>query len=189
MATKKEIKEVLKELNLTELDMDNFWEDLKESNATARLLNKCGKTWRDMNAGVIKSLPTQKERDLENAERKAQEEKEKAEIELKAKQDREYYYNHFDEIILSKIDKGEELTEDELSTIRDYSIEDIEGDESRWSRDIESIIELCGRTFSLSWSRGLTECQENSFYNQPHEVEKKTTIKTITVVEWISKTK
>ena len=78
MATKKEIKEILKELSLTETDMDNFWEDLKETNSKARLLDKCGKTWRDMNRPVIEAVPTQKQRDIESAERKAQEEKEKA---------------------------------------------------------------------------------------------------------------
>ena len=35
--------------------------------------------------------------------------------------------------------------------------------------------------------RGLTEYQENAFYEQPYEVEKRTYEKTITVTEWINK--
>jgi hypothetical protein len=41
----------------------------------------------------------------------------------------------------------------------------------------------------VEWEEGLTENQENEFYNQPYEVEKKTYEKTITVTEWVSKNK
>lgn len=35
-----------------------------------------------------------------------------------------------------------------------------------------------------SWENGLTENQENEYYDQPTEVKKVTTEKTITVTEW-----
>lgn len=89
------------------------------------------------------------------------------------------------EIMIQKIDKHEDLTEKELSRLREYSIEDIEGDEARWTRSIDSIVELCGRTFMLHWQRGLTEYQENEFMIQPYEVAKREITKTVVVTEWV----
>jgi len=187
MATKKEIKEILKELNLTESQMDKFWKSNYDTNFIVRNLTNSGKTWRDMNGSVIRQLPTQKERDLESIEKKRIEDEKKARKELEKKQSEEYYYEHFEELMVEKIDKKEFLTERELSEIRDFSIEDEEGDEGRWTRSITSILKMCGRYFELNWMRGLTEYQENEFYDQPYEVEKITYEKTFTVTEWIAK--
>ena len=55
---------------------------------------------------------------------------------------------------------------------REYEVETIEGDEGRWTRYIETIIEVNGRLFSINWERGLTEYQENSYDYQPVEVER-----------------
>ena len=92
----------------------------------------------------------------------------------------------YEEYILGKIDSGEELTETELSEFcGNFNVVDISyGENRRWSRSIISIIEICGRYFALDWEEGLTEYQENEFYNQPVEVEKKEYTKTITVTEW-----
>lgn len=92
------------------------------------------------------------------------------------------YDNDFDEIMLRKIDSGEELTEYELDELR-YG-DRIKEDEGRWTRTVTSIFELCGRYFALEWEEGLTEMQENEFNNQPYEVEKVTYEKTITIIEW-----
>ena len=92
----------------------------------------------------------------------------------------------FQKKILEKIDTGEELSESELSRLcYEHSIWDEDGDEGRWTRSVESVIELDGRYFSIIWDRGLTECQENEFWNQPVEVRKHTYEKTIEVTEWI----
>lgn len=185
MATKKEIKELLKELGQTELQMDAFWNELIETNWKVKSLSNAGKTWRDMNASVIKEIPTQKQRDLEFAERGALEEQTKKLAELEAKTKQKYYNDHFEEIIINKIDNGEKLSERELSTlVWEY---EIERDNGRWTRSISSVVQLQDRCFCLNWEEGLTESQENEFYYQPYEVEKKTYEKTITVTEWIKK--
>ena len=189
MATKKEIKEILKTLNLTEADMDTYWNDLIETNWKVKQINRCGKTWRDMSESVIRTLPEQKQKDIEAAEQKKREEEEKEAAELKAKQERDYYDSHFEEIIVNKIDNGETLTEKELQRLV-WDCEEVdrdEGENRRWSRTVSSILLISGRYFCLDWEEGLTECQENEYYNQPYEVEKKTYEKTITVTEWVSK--
>lgn len=103
-----------------------------------------------------------------------------------------YYFEQYvkahewEEEILEKIDNGEALSERELKELvfDGYEIERHEGENRRWTRTVESIVELCGRTFSISWEEGLTECQENGFYEQPVEVECHEYEKTITVKEW-----
>lgn len=92
----------------------------------------------------------------------------------------------FEKEMLAKIDAGEKLDRSELAKLcYDYSICDEEGYEHRWVREMESIVELDGRYFSILWMRGLTEYQENEFEDQPVEVRKHTYEKTIEVTEWI----
>lgn len=93
--------------------------------------------------------------------------------------------------MLSKIDSGKKLTEKELSMLpyEFNEVERINGENRRWLRSVTSIIEIGGRYFKLQWEQGLTESQENEFYNQPYEVEKNTYEKTITVTEWVKKSK
>jgi len=189
MATKKDIKKLLKKLNLKESDMDTYWNELIETNWKIKSLNDSGKTWRDLNTYLIEQLPTQKQRDIESAERKEKEEQAKIEAELKAKQEKEYYEEHYEEIILNKIDSGEKLSERELASLV-WDFEEVSreyGDNRRWTRSVTSIIKIDDRFFCVNWENGLTECQENEFYDQPYEVEKKTYEKTITVTEWVSK--
>jgi hypothetical protein len=91
--------------------------------------------------------------------------------------------------LLEKIDSGEKLSERELKTLVFECNEEerIEGDDRRWQRSIKSIIKFENRYFAISWEQGLTENQEDDFYNQPYEVTKKTYEKTITVTDWIKK--
>lgn len=185
MATKKEIKAILKELNVTETDMQHFWDELIEINSLCKSLHRSGKKWSDLPVHLIRQIPTQKEKDLEATEKRSVEEAEKAAAVERAKKEKAYYNEHFEEIMIQKIDKHEDLTEKELSRLREYSIEDIEGNEGRWTRSIDSIVELCGRTFMLHWQRGLTEYQENEFMIQPYEVAKREITKTVVVTEWV----
>lgn len=186
MASSKEIREFLKETNYTVEDMDRFWAEGCEVNRNCQIIQKSGKSWRSLHINVIKELPTIKETTL--AELKEKEEAEKAEA-LKKQQEeeaRKYYYDHFDEIMVEKIDKGEELTEKEL---RDMvftckQIYEESGENRRWTRSKMTIVELCERYFRVDWEEGLTECQEDEFYEQPVEVVKHTYQKTITVTEW-----
>lgn len=186
MAYKKEIKPWLKENGYTWDDMDRFWEELIQTNPKVSQLAKSGVTWDQMNMSVITSIPTQKQRDEEQKIKKEEEERLKAEAEQKAKEEEDYYWEHFEEIMIRKIDAGERLTEQEIRMIvfETNEIERNKGENRRWSRSVKSIVEMCSRYFCVDWEEGLTEYQENEFYNQPYEVKKNTYEKTITVTEW-----
>lgn len=94
----------------------------------------------------------------------------------------------YEKDLLSKIDSGENLTERELKMLAlEFDIERIEGDNRRWQREVRSISQLGDRTFAVDWQEGLTECQENEFYNQPIEVIKNEYEKTVKVTEWVKK--
>ena len=95
-------------------------------------------------------------------------------------------FDKYETDILAKIDAGEKLEECDIrDLVFDYEIDKIEHGSGRWTTTVETIIELCDRTFSITWERGLTECQENEFYNQPVEVRKRTYVKPVVVTEWI----
>lgn len=181
----KEQKEWLKQSGYTENDMDQFWKDNIDTNFIIRNLNNCGMTWRDMNISCVMNLPTQKERDAKALEEKRRlEEAQKAE-KLREQQELDYYNTHFEEIVINKIDNNELLSERELrELVSEFSVDSECGDNRRWTRTVTTIVELCGRFFSIDWEEGLTECQENEFNSQPIEVYKNTYEKTITVTEW-----
>ena len=98
----------------------------------------------------------------------------------------------FDDEVLRKIDAGEALTEKEIRTLVlcGYAVEEIEHRVGRWERQVSSIVEIKDRYFSIDWSEGLTEIQENSFDDfYPEEVESYE--ETVVVKKWrpIEKTK
>lgn len=84
----------------------------------------------------------------------------------------------------------QELVQDYLFTNQgdriEYEIIDtIYDDElNRWSRNIQTIIKYKNKYYSILWEEGLTEYQDNGFYEQPYEVIKKT--KVIEQDYWIS---
>ena len=72
---------------------------------------------------------------------------------------------------LELLNSNSKLSEQEISDlICNYEIERIKGDNSRWSRNIVSIIKLKDKYFKVCWEEGLTEYQENSYIYQPYEV-------------------
>lgn len=95
--------------------------------------------------------------------------------------------NITNEKILNKIDKKYKLTEKEIQVFMNdnFQVDEIEGVEHRWYREITTIIERNNRYFAIEWNRGLTECQEHEFPNQPYEVEPKD--KVIVINEWVKK--
>ena len=95
--------------------------------------------------------------------------------------------NEKDMEIIQKLNDEINLSESELSYLHEYAIKDIEGDSGRWSRMISSIIEFNNQTYILFWENGLTEYQENSFYEQPVKVkiEKVTKVVTVEVTNYI----
>ena len=181
--------EWMKQEGYTIADMDRFWQENYETNFVVRNLTNNGYSWRDMNISVVQKLPTQKDRDREYLETKAREEEEKRLAELSEQQKKQYYEEHFEEIMCQKIDGQMTLTEDELHRLLDYELyEEREyGDDTRWSRGVASVIKLCNRHFMLYWQKGLTEMQEDYFCDQPYEVEKVQYEKTILVKEWWEK--
>lgn len=84
----------------------------------------------------------------------------------------------------------QELIQDYLFTNQgdkiEYEIVDtIYDDElNRWSRNAQTIIKYKNKYYSILWEEGLTEYQDNEFYEQPYEVIKKT--KVIEQDYWIS---
>lgn len=88
---------------------------------------------------------------------------------------------NFEKEILAKIDSGEKLSERELSgLVSDYEFDQAgNGDYGRWTERMNTIVLIGERYFSIKWDRGLTECVENEFDNQPVEVFKKEYEKTI----------
>lgn len=193
MATKKEINQWLKESCLTKEQVSNMWKDLANTNALVSSLIRCGKSWEEMNMSVIKSIPTQKQRDLDSAKKREEEESKKREEEeskkIVEKETRKYYNEHFLEIMVSKIDAGENLTERELEKFRWFG-NDIEyGENRRWNRTVTTEVEYDGRFFIIDWEEGLTEYQENGFYDQPYEVEKITEKQTVVATRNIKKEK
>lgn len=76
----------------------------------------------------------------------------------------------------------QELTQDYLFTNQgdriEYEIIDtIYDDElNRWSRNVQTIIKYKNKYYSILWEEGLTEYQDNGFYEQPYEVIKKTKV-------------
>ena len=182
----KEQKTWMKEAGYTEAQMDTFWNDNVDTNPIVRNLNSHGMSWRDMNLVCVKQLPTQKERDLKAiAEKEAKERADKEAEEARLREEK-YYNEHFDELMVNKILTHEDLTDRELSElVYGYAVETDYGENRRWTRTNTTVVKLLGRYFSVDWEEGLTEYQEDEFYNQPIEVEKKTYEKTITVTEWI----
>lgn len=94
--------------------------------------------------------------------------------------------------------KNKTFAEEELQElVRDYLftnqgdrieyeiIDTIYDDElNRWSRNVQTIIKYKNKYYSILWEEGLTEYQDNGFYEQPYEVIKKT--KVIEQDYWIS---
>lgn len=188
MAYKKDIKPWLKENNLTWEDVDSIWKDCCEVNETCKWISKSGKTWSELSMHLIKQLPTLKQETLKQQKEKEEAEKKKAEEERIAKEKEEYYWSHFEELMIQKIDKREKLSEKELRIlVQEYEIESEWEENHRWTRSVCTIVKLDERYFAVNWEEGLTECQEDEFYEQPYEVEKKTYEKTITVTEWLKK--
>lgn len=83
------------------------------------------------------------------------------------------------EEFLQRYDSGKtNFTEDEIMgmTYGDLGnyVDEIDGERHRWYQEVETIFEVGGRLFAISWDRGLTEMQENDFDEaEVYEVERK----------------
>lgn len=185
MATKKEISELLKKLNLKESDIDAMWKELYDINWKVKNITDSGNSWKDLHISVIEDIPTLKEKTLASLKEKEEKEKKEAEEKQKQKEAEEYYANNFEKIMYDKILAKENLDEDELSELVDeYSVVTEKGDTLRWTQLMTTIVKLMDKHFAIPWQKGLTEYQENVYLDQPYEVEEECYPKTIIVHEW-----
>lgn len=188
-STKAERTALLKKLGYTETDMQNFWNECKEINTKVKMLSNAGLNWTDLTVHQIEQLPTLKETTLKQIEEKVAQEAAEAERKVLEEEAEKYYEEHFEEIMLTKLEKGEHLTEDELrELVEEYEWEELEdGDRLRWTQVKHTIVKLGDKFFKIDWQQGLTENQPNEFMDQPYEVELHEYEKTITVREWKEK--
>ena len=87
--------------------------------------------------------------------------------------------------IIEKLYAGEELSTGELRYLAtgfsldyvepgDYiHVDEFDGDIGRWTQDVQTIIKVGEDLWAINWERGLTEMQENLFYEQPYRVVRK----------------
>lgn len=93
-----------------------------------------------------------------------------------------------EEKILAKLNGHTDLTESELKYFvweMGKQVDEIEGEDHRWQREVKTIIEIDGKLYAVDWRRGLTESQESDFWEQPYEVERHEEVVTKTVVNYV----
>ena len=95
------------------------------------------------------------------------------------------YLCDYDETV-NKLKSGDKLSEREIKTLvyDGIEVDEIEGDSGRWTQGVQTIIDIDGELWAIEWYRGLTEYQENEFYNQPYRVVKRE--KQIVVTEYVA---
>ena len=188
-STKKERNALLKKLGLTETDMDRIWSELVEiKHGLISNLDKAGLNWTDMTIYQIELLPGLKEKTLKDREERAKKEELKKAEEDKKRKEEEYYNENREQILLDKITNKLVLSEDEIcDLIMYFEVDRIYGDNDDWTRPVRTIVELGDKYFEVDWEEGLTECQENTYMNQPFEVELHTSKKVVEIKNWVLK--
>ena len=91
--------------------------------------------------------------------------------------------------IENKIINGEELNEYERKMcawgeVGEY-VDEEEGDSGRWTEYMSTIFEVGGQLYCINWEKGLTECQENEYWEQPYKVKREEKVVTTTVVSYV----
>lgn len=98
--------------------------------------------------------------------------------------------------IIEKMYAGEKLSEKELKLLATgydrycdtepgefEAIDEVEHDSGRWTTYMGTIIKVGNDLWEIPWEKGLTEYQENMFYEQPCRVQKRE--KQIVVTEYV----
>lgn len=92
--------------------------------------------------------------------------------------------------IQDKIIQGVDLTEKELYDcsmgLVGTWIEDREGEKHRWTQSMTTIFKIDEQYYALEWEQGLTEYQENEFWEQPYKVKKVEEVITTTVTRYVT---
>lgn len=92
--------------------------------------------------------------------------------------------------IENKIINGEKLTEKELKScawgeVGEY-IDEEEGESSRWTKSMSTIFEIGNQLYCVNWEQGLTECQEDEYWEQPYRVRREEKTVTTTIVSYVA---
>ncbi len=84
-----------------------------------------------------------------------------------------------DRELVRKIKNGEELSEEEIIDIAYENVEGLsdyieeKGEDRRWLRSVSTFFKTDdNRWFCLVWEEGLTENQDDEFWEQPYEVKR-----------------
>lgn len=93
--------------------------------------------------------------------------------------------------IIEKLYAGKNLDEHERKCLAygsgdlgEYErVDEVGYDSGRWTQSMETIFKVGDDLWAIPWEQGLTECQENEFYDQPYRVIKKTRVITETYYE------
>lgn len=184
MATKKEIDEYCKESGYTRTQLSKAYDEAKEVNPIIKKFDEMGITWNKMAIHQIEELIGLKERTLQK-QKELEEAKAKESAErTKKEEEKKYYEDHIEEILLNKLLNKEALKENELIYLIDnYEIEtEYSKENNRWTRNVRTIISIGDKYYAIEWQEGLTEYQENVYDCQPYEVTKGE--KTIVITVW-----
>ena len=93
------------------------------------------------------------------------------------------------ERIIKRLKEGDELSEPEIREVL-WSFDRVyeeEGEDRRWSKTMLTVVNIDGELYAIEWEKGLTENQENSFWEQPYPVELKEEEITITKTTVVKK--
>jgi len=84
-----------------------------------------------------------------------------------------------DKELVRKLKNGEELSEEEIIDIAYENVEGLsdyikeKGEDRRWQRSVSTFFKTDdNRWFCLVWEEGLTENQDDEFWEQPYEVKR-----------------
>lgn len=83
----------------------------------------------------------------------------------------DYKYETYEKAAI-KLKAGLTLEENEISSLIDCydTVYTEEGENRRWTRSVLTVVNIDGTNYAIDWEEGLTESQENMFYNQPYKV-------------------
>lgn len=164
----------LEKLGYTREQMQKFWDDALEVNLKIQAIARCGKDWKDLNEYQLADLVNLKEKTLKQLAEKEAKEKAEAEAKENARKVREYYQEHFEEIVCNKILSGVDLEQKEFdSLVFEYDVAELNaGEVYKNYQSITTVSELKGHYFKTFWRMDLTDMGEHQFDNAPIEVKK-----------------
>ena len=174
--TIQEVNNVLMEMGVTAEEMEKYWQENIAYGKNQFILDAHAKgySWKNLSASSLKRLPT-----LLEEEKRLMQSVNEINIPRVQKQTQ-------NNRLTEKIKTRQFLTESELKElVNEYSVEDIPGEDNRWTRNMTTIIQVDDEYFSIDWERGLTEMQEDYYPYQPIKVKREERKVTRTVVEWI----